>query len=65
MVLKISRLDKYKKRIANGCNATEIMNDMEKEFYIPMLNDEEYNKKNADVIALYREISDRRDFYQK
>lgn len=58
----MSRLDKYQKRLACGENVADIMNDMEKEFNIPMLNDEEFNKKNADVIALYREVSNSRDF---
>lgn len=57
----MSRLDEYQKRLASGENATDIMNDMEKEFDIPMLNDEDYNLKNAEVMELYREIANSRD----
>ena len=59
--MKMSRLDEYQKRLASGENVADIMNDMEKEFGIPMLNDEEYNSKNADVIELYREVANSRD----
>lgn len=55
------RLDGYKKRLASGENVTDIMSDMETEFGIPMLNDEDYNLKNADVIELYREIANSRN----
>lgn len=54
-------LDEYQKRFANGENLTSIMNDMEKEFDIPIINEENYNSKNADVIELYREIANSRD----
>lgn len=57
----MGRLDEYQKRLASGENVTDIMNDMEKEFGIPMLNDEEYNSNNADVIELYREVANSRD----
>ena len=56
----MSKLDKYQKRLASGENAADIMNDMEKEFNIPMINDEEYNNKNADIIELYREVANSR-----
>ncbi len=36
------------------------MNDMEKEFGIPMLNNEDYNYKNADIIKRYRKIANSR-----
>ena len=53
-------LIKYKSRLlAKECIA-DIMSDMEKEFGIPMLNDEEYNSKNIDVIELYREVANSR-----
>lgn len=57
----MNELDEYQKRLASGENATNIMNDMEKEFDIPMLNDEYYNLKNADVMELYREIANSRN----
>lgn len=34
-----------------------LMTEMERVFKIPMLRDEEYEKKNGDVIALYRKVS--------
>jgi len=58
----MSRLDDYQKRLASGERAADIMNDMEKEFNIPMLNDDEFNKNNADVIELYREVANSRNF---
>ena len=61
----MSRLDDYQKRLASGECATEIMNDMEKKFNIPIINNEEYNKNNLDVIELYREISNSRNFSEK
>lgn len=54
------RLNEYKKRFENKENVTEIMNDMEREFAIPCLNDEEYNKQNSDVMELYRKIANSR-----
>lgn len=36
---------------------SEIMTEMEKEFKIPMLRNEKWEKKNRSVIALYRKIS--------
>lgn len=56
----MSKLDKYRKRFEDGENPTEIMNDMECEFNIPCLNDEEYNKQNSDVIELYRKVANSR-----
>lgn len=38
-----------------------LMDYMEKYFKIPMMNNEEYNKKNPHIIQLYREISVARD----
>lgn len=35
----------------------KMMNDMESYFKIPMMNNEEYNKKNPHVIELYRAAS--------
>ncbi len=58
----MSRLDIYQKRLSSGESVADIMNDMEMEFDIPMINDEAYNKKNADVMELYREVANSRDF---
>lgn len=57
----MGRLDEYQKRFASGERPADIMTDMEYEFKIPMLKDESYNKKNADVIELYLEIANSRD----
>lgn len=38
----------------------EIMTEMEREYHIPMINDEEYNKTHTEVMELYREISSAR-----
>lgn len=35
----------------------EIMTEMEYNYKIPILNDENYNKSHPDVIAAYRKIS--------
>lgn len=55
------RLDHYKKRFENGELPADIMTDMEREFGIPMVNNEVYNKNNPDVIEVYREIGNSRD----
>jgi hypothetical protein len=39
----------------------DLMTDMEYEFKIPMLRNEEWEKDNKKVIALYRKISMSRD----
>lgn len=36
---------------------TELMTMMEKEYRIPLLKDPEWEKKNREVITLYRKIS--------
>lgn len=37
-----------------------LMTDMEQAYGIPALNNEEYNKKNPFVIAMYRAVSEAR-----
>lgn len=61
-IIEMSRLEQYKNRLASGERAADIMTDMENEFNIPLLNDEDYNKKNADVIELYKEVLNSRSF---
>lgn len=39
-----------------------LMSEMEYEFKIPMLRDEQWEKENRAVIALYRKISKSRSF---
>ena len=38
-----------------------LMTQLEREFKIPILNDEDWNKRNFEVLKLYREISMARD----
>lgn len=38
-----------------------LMSRMEREFNIPMINNEQFNRDNVEVIKLYREISAARD----
>lgn len=51
--------EEFKK--AKGRDLPRIMTDMERVFDIPMLKDPEYNSLNADVIVLYKEVSNARD----
>ena len=44
------------KRLAN------LMTDLEQAYDIPILNDEEYNRKNPFVVQLYRAVSEARSF---
>lgn len=44
---------------------TFIMDQMEAFFQIPMINDEQYNKKNPRVIELYRKVANSRIFLRK
>lgn len=39
-----------------------LMTDLELDYQIPMLNDEEFNKSNPYVIQLYRTVSEARTF---
>ena len=43
------------KRLAN------LMTDLEQAYDIPILNDEEYNRKNPFVVQLYRAVSEARN----
>lgn len=53
-------LEKIRSEFKKGINATQLMNDMERIFLIPALNNEKFNEDNPQVINLYREISDSR-----
>lgn len=55
-----NKLIEFKNRFLNGENPTDLMNEMESYFRIPMMNDENYNSKNPDVIDLYLAISNSR-----
>lgn len=39
-----------------------LMSKMEQHFKIPALNDEKFNVENKEIIALYRKVSDAREF---
>lgn len=54
-------LERIAGEFEKGITPTKLMNEMERIFKIPCLNDEEFNADNADVIKLYREISDSRE----
>lgn len=47
--------------VRTGCLA-DLMTDMEGTFHIPLLYDEEFNRKNPVAMALYRDISNARVF---
>lgn len=53
-------LEHFKAQFEKGGNPTMLMNDMERVFDIPALNDDEFNEDNPEVINLYRQISDSR-----
>ena len=53
-------IERIRGQFENGSNPTELMNDLERIFKIPALNDPAYNEDNQEVISLYREISDSR-----
>ena len=53
-------LERIRGQFEQGANPTELMNDMERIFKIPALNDPAYNEDNQEVITLYREISNSR-----
>ncbi|MGN7478058.1 hypothetical protein ACTHOQ_09385 [Solibacillus silvestris] len=40
---------------------SKLMSDMERNFSIPMLNNEVFNAANVEVVSLYREVSNARD----
>ncbi|UOR14092.1 hypothetical protein [Halobacillus amylolyticus] len=41
---------------------SDLMTTMENAFNIPLMNDEQWNKKHEQVISLYRNISSSREF---
>jgi hypothetical protein len=57
-------IERIRGEFEKGTDPTELMNEMERIFKIPMLNDETYNAENEYVIELYREISDERGFVE-
>lgn len=60
--------NEYEKVLYSGLSDSQksveygnLMTEMEHEFKIPMLRDQEWEKENRSVIALYRKISKSRD----
>jgi|GEM_PF-6797086 len=54
---KIKELERITEQFEQGVNQTELMNEMERIFKIPALNDLDFNEENPKVIELYRKIS--------
>ena len=52
--------ERIRGKFEQDADPTELMNEMERIFKIPLLKDEEYNEDNQDVISLYHEISQSR-----
>jgi len=53
-------LERIRGQFEQGTNPTDLMNQMEIRYKIPLLNDERFNEENPEVIELYRQISDSR-----
>lgn len=53
-------LERIRGQFEQGTDPTGLMNDMERIFKIPALNDPAFNEDNEDVIKLYRKISNSR-----
>lgn len=54
-------LEHIRAQFEQGTNPTYLMNEMERVFKVPALNDPVFNEENEEVIKLYREIGDSRD----
>lgn len=54
-------LERITSQFEQGANPTELMNEMERVFKIPVLNDPDFNEDHPKVIQLYRKISYSRD----
>ena len=57
---RFEEINKGKEPIRSARLAT-LMTDMEKIFNIPVFKDEDYNRRNPEVIYLYKRISKARD----
>jgi len=53
-------LSEFDNRLKNGEKPSRLMTELEIMFEIPLQASDEYEKKNPDVIALYKEISNAR-----
>jgi len=54
-------LSEFENRLKNGEKPSRLMSEMEVMFEIPLQASEEFEKRNPDVIALYKVISDTRN----
>ena len=54
-------LERIRAEFEKGTSQTELMNEMESIFNVPVLNDVEFNEDNPMVITLYREIANSRE----
>lgn len=59
--MKDGYLMEFRKKYESGYDPTQLMNEMEKVFKIPMVNDPLFNQDNEEVIRLYREIANSRE----
>jgi len=55
-------LERIRARFESGANPTQLMDDMERIFGVPALNDPVFNEDNPEVIQLFREIGNSRVF---
>jgi hypothetical protein len=55
-------LEQYQEKFKNTSKKDlhKLMTELEREFNIPMLNDEEFNKKHPRLMEFYKEISSKR-----
>lgn len=56
-----SDLERIRQQFIAGHNPTELMNQLERTYHIPLLNNESWNQEHPEIIELYREISDSRE----
>ena len=61
----IKELERIRELFEKGVNQTELMNEMERIFKIPALNDLDFNEENPEVIELYRKISKSRRVFDR
>jgi len=54
-------LSEFENRLKNGEKPSRLMSEMEVMFEIPLQASEEFEKRNPDVIALYKAMSDTRN----
>ena len=54
-------LAKIKERLLAGEDPTQLMNEMERTFQIPALDDPEFNRQHPEVMKLYRRVAATRD----